>query len=102
MTPFILLIAVIATILLAIFVRAFWVEILVVWTILRILYYITGISFVCALLWTFFLEDNMKKFALYWTYFGIAGIIVTTVFYLIVLDVIGFGIQFIRDIFKIK
>jgi hypothetical protein len=98
------MIAVPAVLFLAVLVRRFWVELYVIWTILQVLFYTTGISFMTSLIWYVLFGDtsDMRGFWILWLFHGITVLAIAGVYFCIVLDLIGYGIAFIRNIFKIR
>lgn len=96
------LVSILVVVLLAIVIRAFWVEILAIILIGRILFYIAVASFGSALVWAIGIKDDKDGFWLCWLFFAITYTVAAVVFFLIANDIINIGVSFVRKIFKIK
>lgn len=98
------LIAVPVLLLLAVFVRHFWEEILITWLVLQVIFYVVTGSLITAFLWYLFFGDNdkMEGFGLLWLFHGIVWTTVVVLYVFIAFDVYNYAVSFIRNIFKIK
>lgn len=98
------LIAVPIILLLAVLVRAFWVELYIIWIVLQVIFYVVTGSFISAFLWYLFFGDNdkMEGFGLLWLFHGIVWTTVFVLYMFIVFDIYDYAVSFIRNIFKIK
>ena len=97
-----LLLAILGVILLGIFVRLFWLQILAIIQIIQVLFYITALSIISASVWSIGVmngkEDVWKSFTFFFVLYVVAALVV----YGILSDIIDLGIEFIRNIFKIS
>lgn len=89
---------------LAIFARIFWVELYIIWTILRGLFYIGIGAMISAIAWMIFIEDYQSgpidRFWNTWFFFFLAYTILIAVVYLILSDILTYFKGFIRDLLK--
>lgn len=100
LTTFLVLVP--AVVLLAMLVRAFWIEIAAVILIIRILFNIAVLSFGSALVWAIGIENDKEGFWLCWVFFAIVYTVAAGIFYLIANDIVSIGVNFVRKIFKVK
>jgi len=91
----------IITIILAIIIRAFWIEILIIWYTICIVFSLAISSLIVAALWAGFVSGNSHGFGLLWLYLFILFSTMAIVYALIVMDIANMAIDFIRNIFKI-
>ena len=98
------LIAVPILLLLAVFVRNFWGEILITWLVLQVIFYIITGSLITAFLWYLFFgsNDKMEGFGLLWLFHGIVWTTTAVLYVFIALDIYNYAVSIIRNIFKIK
>lgn len=98
------LIATSIVILLAIFIRIFWVQLFLIWLILQVLFWITVFSALSAVGWMVFVEDYrsgpIDGFGLTWLFFFITYSIGFLVTVFISFDIYKYFKGFIRDLFK--
>jgi hypothetical protein len=90
----------IATVILAVLIRLFWVEILVVGYTLYILGYLGFYSLIVAIFWAGFVTESSKGFGLLWLYIFLLFAIILTVYVLIVCDVAETIINFFKRKFN--
>lgn len=95
-----LLISIPVILVLAVLVRAFWIEILTVILVLRALFYIAVTSFGSALVWAIGIENDKEGFWQCWMFFAILYTTAAIVLYFIINDAIDISVDFIRKLFK--
>ena len=96
------IIASLTVIALGYFVVKFWVELALIWIFLQTIFYLTLFSGVSAVLWVAFVENTTEGWQRTWTFFFIFYATIVGVIVCITLDLFKYGVDFIRDIFKIK
>jgi len=88
--------------LLAVFIRAFWLELFIIWTILRGLFWISVGAVISAIIWMVFVEDYQSGpidgFWLTWLFFFLSYTIISVVAFLILTDAYQYFKGFIRDL----
>ncbi len=89
------------TILMAIIIRTFWIEIFIVGYVIYVLGLLTFYSLVTALLWAGFVTVKTEGFLLLWLYIFLLFSIILIFYALIVFDIVNMAIDIIRKIFKI-
>lgn len=98
------LIATLVVIVLAIFIRIFWVQLFIIWLILQVLFWITVFSALSAVTWMVFVEDYrsgpIDGFGLAWLFFFITYSIGFLVTIFISFDIYKYFKGFIQDLFK--
>lgn len=89
--------------LLAVFIRVFWVYLLVIGVVLRLLFWLSVGAFVSAFIWMIFVENYstgpIDKFWPTWLFFMMSYSALSVVFVLIYLDIFNYFKGFIREIF---
>jgi hypothetical protein len=89
---------------LAIFIRIFWLELFIIWTLLKGLFWISVGATISAIFWMVFIENYQSGpidgFWLTWTFFFITYITVSVVCYLILIDAYQYFKGFIRDLLR--
>lgn len=89
---------------LAIFIRIFWLELFIIWTILRGLFWISIGAMISAIIWMVFVENYQSGpidgFWTTWTFFFLTYTIAGVVFYLILTDAYQYFKGFIRDLLR--
>lgn len=97
-------IATLAVIVIAIFVRIFWVQLLLIWLFLQIVFYISVLSTVSAIGWMVFVEDYRSGptdgLGLTWIFFFIMYSAMVVVWFFIVFDIYKYFRGHIRELFK--
>ena len=91
----------IVTIFLALLIRAFWIEILIIWYTICIIGSLALCSLFVAAFWAGFVSGTSQGFGLLWLYLFILFSTMAIVYALIVMDIANMAIDFIRNIFKI-
>ena len=97
-----LLLSILAVIVLGIFVRLFWLQILAVIQIIQVLFYITALSIVSASVWSIGVMNDRENVWMSFVFFFVLYTVIVMVLYGILSDIIDLGIEFIRNIFKIS
>jgi hypothetical protein len=97
-TFFILLIS---TVIIGLFIRLFWIQILVIGYTIYIIGMLTFYSFIAAIIWAVFVNNSSEGFGLLWLYIFILFVTIIIVYALIVLDIADMAIDFIRKVLKI-
>lgn len=90
----------IGTIILALLVRMFWVEILVIGYALYILGSLIFYSLIVAIFWAVVVTGSSEGFGLLWLYVFLLFAIILTVYVLIVCDIAEMVIEFFRRKFN--
>lgn len=90
----------IATVILALLIRMFWLEILLVGYLLYVLGYLIFYSLIIAIIWAAFVTESSQGFILLWLYIFLLFAIILTVYVLIVCDVVEIVIEFFKKIFS--
>lgn len=97
-------IATLAVIVIAILVRIFWVELLLIWLFLQIIFYISILSTVSAIGWMVFVEDYRSGptdgLGLTWIFFFIMYSAMVVVWFFIVFDIYKYFRGHIRELLK--
>lgn len=97
-TFFILLIS---TVLIGLFIRLFWLQILVIGYTIYIIGMLTFYSCLAAIFWAVFVNNSSEGFGLLWLYIFILFVTIIIVYALIILDIADMAIDFIRKVLKI-
>ena len=96
--------ATLAVIIIAIFVRIFWVQLLLIWLLLQIFFYVCILSTISAIGWMVFIEDYrsgpIDGFGLTWLFFFIAYSAMVVVWFFIVFDIYKYFRGHIRELMK--
>lgn len=97
-------IATLIVIVVAIFIRIFWVQLLFIWLFLQLVFYISILSTVSAIGWMVFVEDYRSGptdgLGLAWIFFFIMYSAMVVVWFFIVFDIYKYFRGHIRQIFK--
>ena len=91
----------IVTIILALLIRLFWLEILVIGYVLYILGSLVFYSLILAIIWAVVVTGSSQGFGLLWLYVFLLLCSVVIVYALIVLDIANAAIDFFRKVFKV-
>lgn len=98
------LLATLTVIVIAIFVRMFWVQLLLIWLFLQIIFYISVLTTISAIGWMVFVEDYRSGptdgLGLTWLFFFILYSTITVVWFFIVFDIYKYFRGHIREILK--
>jgi hypothetical protein len=102
MTLITFLIATPIVILLAAVIRTYWKELLVIWLVLRLIFYIACSSLTTAFMWYLFFGDNDKweGFGLLWLFHIIIWSSMVGAYLCILLDIFSYATGFIRYMLK--
>lgn len=88
----------------ATFVRFFWEYLLILWLLLKVIFWITVGSFMSAVFWMIFIENYksgpIDGFWNAWLFFEIAYIIVAIVAGLILIDIFNYFRSYARDFLR--
>lgn len=97
-------VATLIVIIVAIFIRIFWVQLFILWLFLQIIFYISVLSTISAIGWMVLVEDYRSGptdgLGLTWLFFFIMYSIIVTVWCFIVLDIYKYFRGHIREILK--
>lgn len=83
-------------------VAKFWVELAVIFIVIKTILTLALISGVSTLLWIIFADSGTQGWQRLWMFFFLGYSTIVAVFVSITFDLVGYGIEFIRGIFKIK
>lgn len=104
MSLFTMFIGLLIVSILAILVRFLWLELYILWTVLRGLFYIGTGAMVSAIVWMIFVENYqsgpISRFWTTWFFFFVTYLIMTAVFYFIISDIYVYFRGFIRYLFR--
>lgn len=95
-------IASLSVIALGYFVVKFWVELALIWIFLQTIFYLTLFSGISTVLWLAFVMNTKEGWQQTWIFFFIFYATIVGVIVCITLDLFKYGVDFIREIFKIK
>ncbi len=79
-------------------IRMFWVELLIIYTILRILFYITVLSIISTVIWLLIFQDNYEGWGWIFTYCCIAYTGMIVVYIMIVSDIFDMVVDWVKGI----
>ena len=80
-------------------IRVFWVELFIIYTILRILFYILLLSIMSTVIWLVIFQDNSEGWGWIFAYCCIAYTGIIVVYIMIVSDIFDMIVDWVRGIF---
>jgi len=99
LTLFIVCLSVVA---LGYLVARFWLEIALIFIVIRTIFVLTTISGASTLIWVAFIESKTDGWQQTWIFFFILYSTILGIILVIIFDLYKYGVSFVRDIFKIK
>lgn len=97
-------IATLIVVVIALFIRIFWVQLLILWFLLQAIFYISVLSVISAIGWMIFVEDYksgpIDGLGLAWLFFFIMYSAVIVVWFFIVFDIYEYFKGHITQLFK--
>ena len=80
-------------------IRVFWVELIIIYTILRILFYILLLSIMSTVIWLVIFQDSSSGWGWIFAYCCIAYTGIIVVYSMIVSDIFNMVVDWVRGIF---
>jgi hypothetical protein len=80
-------------------IRVFWVELFIIYTILRILFYILLLSIMSTVIWLVIFQDSSSGWGWIFAYWCIAYTGIIVVYIMIVSDIFDMVVAWVRGVF---
>lgn len=93
------LLATVITLGLLFLIRVFWVDLFIIYTILRILFYISVLSIISTVIWLLIFQDNSEGWGWIFAYCCIAYTGMIVVYGMIASDIFEMVVDWVRGIF---
>lgn len=97
-----LFIASLTIVALGFFIAKFWLEIALIFIIIRTIFVLTLISGTSTVLWMAFVTEKTEGWQQTWIFFFILYSTILGIILAVIFDLYKYGVGFVRDIFKIK
>lgn len=89
------------TLIILVLIRVFWLELLSIIIALKILFYLSILSFGSAIIWAIGINNDQEGFWTCWLFFSIVYLVATALAFGILRNIFDMGVDLIRYIFKL-